>query len=248
MTFYHIARRRTEEERKRRHIHGDHGAKFASKLPTLGSTQVFASLTTFYNKDLLLAVVNDNPKIRNNDINMKQDLHHHVRLIYRCFRRQLGIEKAQEESLRVFMVVFPEIPKCKAAEDTLFRLPEDKVKQLETIISDWQPQGHLADLCTIVLEECKKLRKKDDYIQFLEDITPVAMAIRKLTPRECFRLMDVEEQDIDTLQSSGLSDTSQYKLAGNSIVVACMVGIFKNWFVDTAPQHKPGEQLTLNLF
>lgn len=54
--------------------------------------------------------------------------------------------------------------------------------------------------------------------------------IRKLTPRECFRLMDVCETDIDKIQASGVSESQQYKMAGNSIVVACMEGIFRNLF------------------
>ena len=54
--------------------------------------------------------------------------------------------------------------------------------------------------------------------------------IRKLTPRECFRLMDVDEHNIDTLLNAGISDSQLYKMAGNSIVVACMEGIFRNLF------------------
>lgn len=54
--------------------------------------------------------------------------------------------------------------------------------------------------------------------------------LRRLTPRECFRLMDVSEQDIDTIQAAGISNLQQYKLAGNSIVVACMTEIFKKLF------------------
>ena len=54
--------------------------------------------------------------------------------------------------------------------------------------------------------------------------------IRKLTPRECFRLMDVDEHNIDKIQNAGISDSQQYKMAGNSIVVACMEGIFNNLF------------------
>ena len=54
--------------------------------------------------------------------------------------------------------------------------------------------------------------------------------LRRLTPRECFRLMDVSEQDIDTIQSAGISNSQQYKLAGNSIVVVCMTEIFKKLF------------------
>ncbi|MCF0193188.1 MAG: DNA cytosine methyltransferase, partial [Prevotella sp.] len=48
------------------------------------------------------------------------------------------------------------------------------------------------------------------------------LRIRKLTPRECFRLMDVDEHYIDTIQAVGISKSQQYKLAGNSIVVNCM--------------------------
>lgn len=54
--------------------------------------------------------------------------------------------------------------------------------------------------------------------------------IRRLTPRECFRLMGVSEQDIDTIQSAGISDTQQYKMAGNSIVVPVLELIFRNMF------------------
>lgn len=56
--------------------------------------------------------------------------------------------------------------------------------------------------------------------------------IRKLTPREAFRLMDVDEDKIDILLTSGISDSQLYKMAGNSIVVACMEGIFHNLFSD----------------
>lgn len=57
--------------------------------------------------------------------------------------------------------------------------------------------------------------------------------IRKLTPRECFRLMDVDDCDIDKIQQSGVSKSQQYKLAGNSIVVSCLYHIFRTLFVDT---------------
>lgn len=55
--------------------------------------------------------------------------------------------------------------------------------------------------------------------------------IRKLTPRECFRLMDMDDKYIDRIQSAGISNSQQYKLAGNSIVVACLYYIFKNLFI-----------------
>lgn len=45
------------------------------------------------------------------------------------------------------------------------------------------------------------------------------LRIRKLTPKECFRLMGFKDYDIDTLLNSGVSNTQLYKQAGNSIVI-----------------------------
>lgn len=46
--------------------------------------------------------------------------------------------------------------------------------------------------------------------------------IRKLTPKECFRLMGLTDEEIDLIRSTGISNSQQYKLAGNSIVVDAM--------------------------
>ena len=60
--------------------------------------------------------------------------------------------------------------------------------------------------------------------------------IRKLTPRECFRLMGVSESDIEKIQNSGVSQSQQYKMAGNSIVVDVLEHIFRKLFVDTGQE------------
>ena len=57
--------------------------------------------------------------------------------------------------------------------------------------------------------------------------------VRKLTPSECFRLMDVSDGDIDRIQASGVSRSQQYRMAGNSIVVSVLFHIFRKMFVDT---------------
>lgn len=78
--------------------------------------------------------------------------------------------------------------------------------------------------------------------------------IRKLTPRECFRLMGVSDLDITKIQNYPLitkdgktfaapdgletkdlkrlsiSESQQYKMAGNSIVVQVLEGIFTQLF------------------
>lgn len=77
--------------------------------------------------------------------------------------------------------------------------------------------------------------------------------IRKLTPTECFRLMGVDDADIDKLKSAKLTQTLKsgnvkeksmpktqlYKMAGNSIVVDVLYYIFKAMFVDEPPRPKP---------
>lgn len=66
--------------------------------------------------------------------------------------------------------------------------------------------------------------------------------IRKLTPRECFRLMGVDDKDIDKIQAAGVSNSAQYKLAGNSIVVDVLFHIFRKMFIETESE---SQQLTL---
>lgn len=61
--------------------------------------------------------------------------------------------------------------------------------------------------------------------------TEPSFRIRKVTPRECFRLMGVTDEDIDKIVNSGVSATQQYKMAGNSIVIQVLEGIFKNLFL-----------------
>lgn len=61
--------------------------------------------------------------------------------------------------------------------------------------------------------------------------------LRKLTPRECGRLMGVEDQDIDKMLNCGLKDNPLYKMYGNSIVVDCMYYIFNNLFLNR-PENK----------
>lgn len=67
--------------------------------------------------------------------------------------------------------------------------------------------------------------------------------VRKLTERELFRLMDVDDSDIDKIQASGVSRSGQQKISGNSIVVSCLYHIFRKLFVE--PNN---EDIQLKLF
>lgn len=101
------------------------------------------------------------------------------------------------------------------------------------------PSNPMSDRGQLLLEpnvqtlNCKENGEFNDYINY---------RIRKLTPREYFRLMGVSEKDIDNIQKSGISKTQQYKMAGNSIVVDVLYYIFKKMFVD---KRNEDQQLTL---
>lgn len=57
--------------------------------------------------------------------------------------------------------------------------------------------------------------------------TATQYRIRKLTPRECGRLMGVSDEDISKMAAVN-SNTQLYKQFGNSIVVDVMCAMFKN--------------------
>lgn len=61
--------------------------------------------------------------------------------------------------------------------------------------------------------------------------------IRKLTPRECGRLMGVSDEDIDKMATVN-SNTQLYKQFGNSIVVDVMCAMFQNLNINKDIQEK----------
>lgn len=87
--------------------------------------------------------------------------------------------------------------------------------------------------------------------------------VRKMTPREALRLMDVTDSDIDkmmkatetvTLKSGkvkekkAISKTALYKLAGNSIVVSCLYHIFRTMFIPDQPENNNSHPKQLTIF
>ena len=76
----------------------------------------------------------------------------------------------------------------------------------------------------------------------LELVQAGLVRIRKITPREAFRLMDIEEEYIDVLMSCGVANTGMYQLAGNSIVVGCLYHIFRKMFCEVENEN---DQLSL---
>lgn len=123
-----------------------------------------------------------------------------------------------------------------------------------------------------IIEEYMAQEKKPTF-SLPEELQGKKFRIRKLTPRECFRLMGVDDADIDKIQAypyhsliehpayskaeretgmtdkekralmkDSISNSAQYKLAGNSIVVDVLFHLFRKMFIETGPD----EGLNLN--
>lgn len=66
------------------------------------------------------------------------------------------------------------------------------------------------------------------------------LRIRKITPKECWRLMGFGDADFEKAAQVN-SDTQLYKQAGNSIVVDVLENIFKNLLADYIPTAENNE-------
>lgn len=71
-----------------------------------------------------------------------------------------------------------------------------------------------------------------DYKQPKQIIDVSNNKVRKLTPKECWRLMGFRDEFIDKCIDYGISNSSLYKQAGNSIVVTVLYFIFRELFKD----------------
>jgi DNA (cytosine-5)-methyltransferase 1 len=63
--------------------------------------------------------------------------------------------------------------------------------------------------------------------KILED----GLRIRRLSAKECWRLMDFSDEDYAKAVKTGVSNTQLYKQAGNSIAVNVLVKIFEMSFI-----------------
>ena len=115
-------------------------------------------------------------------------------------------------------------PECIYVYEVIYNVSYKDSLAMETIIQDGE--------VFIKKERISKTKPKGEGWEYVEciDGRRAWVRIRKLTPRECFRLQGVREEKIDKLLDAGISDSQLYKLAGNSICVDCMVALFRNLY------------------
>lgn len=74
-----------------------------------------------------------------------------------------------------------------------------------------------------------------------QEIELSALGIRKLLPKECFRLMGLKDEDIEKIMEHQ-TDSSGWHLAGDSIVTTCLMSIFGSLLgVNWEDKFKPEE-------
>ena len=95
-------------------------------------------------------------------------------------------------------------------------------------------EDYTADELSAKIEAIKAEREKTANAlkryeeELLQSAVVESARIRKLTPRECWRLMGVKDEQFDRLHGI---NTQLYKMAGNSIVVDGLMAIFKNLLI-----------------
>lgn len=89
---------------------------------------------------------------------------------------------------------------------------------------EWQEKGKLDKDCRCYKENCiaSTITTTNVGKTLLKDLR-----IRRLTPKECFRLMGVKPSDYSKITCS---DTQKYKQAGNSIVTTCLMAIYSQLY------------------
>ena len=128
-------------------------------------------------------------------------------------------------------------------------------------ITDYSLGGNLVP--TIIVDDHLKSKTnmeqtKNSKIELPEELKGKKFRIRKLTPRECFRLMGVNDADIGKMYAAGISNSGLYKLAGNSIVAGgnytdsngnvdgVLYNLFRKMFIETGVEDsEEPQQLTL---
>lgn len=87
-----------------------------------------------------------------------------------------------------------------------------------------------------MIEDVKENEPKQEIVPNLPKY-----AIRKLTPKECFRLMNFSDEDFEKAKAVN-SNSQLYKQAGNSIVRAVLIAIFSQLGIQG---HKKWNEMTV---
>lgn len=98
----------------------------------------------------------------------------------------------------------------------------------------------------LYMEDEKIIQNKDEIHKVGVEIDGKIYRIRKLTERECWRLMSFSDEDFDKAANVN-SRTQLYKQAGNSIVVNVLMAIFGQMIPGCEDKYKESFSDTTNV-
>lgn len=101
--------------------------------------------------------------------------------------------------------------------------------------TQYYQQDRIYDSESIAMAHLANLTSGSYYYQ----VNTQPLRIRKLTPKECFRLMGFTDEDFSKAEQVPTSNAQLYKQAGNSIVVNVLEEILKELFIN---EKKPKRQ------
>lgn len=132
----------------------------------------------------------------------------------------------------------------KAIDEQNMNIRDETFGTLTTDGSSPKHNNRVLEIENKILDHQQELDEENKYYEYLfgedgvyypkEDITKgdeqvdwsnTEYRIRKLTAKECYRLMDVSDEDADKMLSIN-SQTQCYKQAGNSIVVSVLCAVY----------------------
>ena len=101
-----------------------------------------------------------------------------------------------------------------------------------------RPEGKKTAVLPVVEDKINMEEVKTEEVQ---ETKKTKYAIRKLTPKECFRLMNFSDEDFEKAKAVN-SNSQLYRQAGNSIVKAVLVAIFSQLGIQN---HKRWNEMSL---
>lgn len=119
--------------------------------------------------------------------------------------------------------VAPALTSNAYQENNLLKLPANvddqgrTTKIIDAIYNNREPR---------VTDICPTLRSERTGLTVMESLEYTGVRIRKLTPRECWRLQGFPDEYFDRAKAAGVSDSQLYKQAGNAVTVnvAAVIG------------------------
>ena len=110
--------------------------------------------------------------------------------------------------------------------------PDPKLTEIARCITARQDSGisnRKAEHSGVFVENSNVLNDNEKFaVAFIESNGEVHIGrIRKLTPRECWRLQGFTNEQFDKAKATGLSDSRLYKMAGNAVTVNVIAEIGK---------------------